>query len=145
MSLLFGHMTDPVCLLPCYSLTVQGVALAAASNVYPHVVMALPSAASQVRPFINEAHYFADATLMFPVWPPEPKSVHIDSHQAAQQQRLQQREQEPQHAQRQQQHTADVPPSKITGWGLWLAEHLWIEVERRVTQKRQHMLAEKFM
>lgn len=118
--------------------TVQCLALAQASKVNSHLVMAPLFAALQVRPFINEAHYFADATLMFPVWPPEPKSVHTNSYQAAQQQQLQQQEQK---AQQQQQHTAVAPSSKVTGWGLWLAEHLWTEAKRRVTQNRHHMLA----
>ena len=88
----------------------------------------------QVRPFINEAHYFADATLMFPVWPPESKSVHTSNiyHTAQQQQQQQQPQVQPLH-------TASVPPSEVTGWGLWLAEQLWNETQWRVAHSRHRM------
>ena len=97
---------------------------------------ALLCAVPQVRPFINEAHYFADATLMFPVWPPEPKPVYTSNIYQAAQQRQQQHMQQPQS---QPQHTAFEPPSEVTGWGLWLAEHLWDEVQWRIAESRSHM------
>ena len=56
--------------------------------------------------------------------------------QQQQQQQLQQMKQQPQS---QQQHAAVVPPSEVTGWGLWLAEHLWNEVHRRVPLSRHCM------
>ncbi len=71
----------------------------------------------QVRPFINEAHYYADATIMFPVWPPEQQSVYTSNN-------------------------SDTPllykggtqPRTVTGWGLWLAQALWKEVQLRSAQ-----------
>ena len=81
----------------------------------------------QVRPFINEAHYYADATLMFPVWPPEPKAAHLNWHGQA--------------AQHAQQHTPDAVPQEVSGWGLWLAEHLWKEAKLRISCDRQHLVA----
>ena len=117
----------------------QRTPLAQFSERYHHVVTALPFDMPQVKPFINEAHYFADATLMFPVWPPEPKSVYTSSiHQAAQQlqQQMQQKKQQPQS---QPQHTAFVPPTEVTGWGVWLAERLWNEVQWRVAHSRHCM------
>ena len=73
----------------------------------------------QVRPFINEAHYYADATLMFPVWPPESKAA--DG---------------PDTSETGQQHAAgEKRPQEITTWGLWLAEHLWKEIQQRLKQQ----------
>jgi len=71
----------------------------------------------QVRPLINEAHYYADATIMFPVWPPEQQSVYTSNN-------------------------SDTPPlyeggtqpRTVTGWGLWLAQALWKEVQLRSAQ-----------
>lgn len=82
----------------------------------------------KVRPFINEAHYYADASLMFPVWPPQPKSAHADNRSLATHPA-------------QQQNAATSPPTEVTGWGLWLAERVWREAQWRDTQSRQHMHA----
>ena len=69
-------------------------------------------AALQVKAFINEAHYYADATLMFPVWPP----ITADNSSTT----LNQCE-------------GSTKPRQDTNWGLRLAEQLWQEVLWRST------------
>ncbi|KAL3131914.1 hypothetical protein ABBQ38_007617 [Trebouxia sp. C0009 RCD-2024] len=97
-------------------------------NVLLRVDIALSWHGDRVRPFINEAHYYADASLMFPVWPPQPKSAHADNESQA--------AHPAQH-----QHATTSPTTEVTGWGLWLAEHVWREVQWRLTQRGQHMHA----
>lgn len=72
----------------------------------------------QVRPFINEAHYYAGATIMFPVWPPEQQSVYTsnNSHTSPL-------------------HEGGTQPRTVTGWGLWLAQAVWKEVQLRSAQR----------
>ncbi|DBA95115.1 TPA: hypothetical protein ACH3X1_002625 [Trebouxia sp. C0004] len=91
------------------------------SSMSQHVLLRIDIALTQlgnmVRPFINEAHYYADATIMFPVWPPEQQSVHT----------------------RNQSDTSPLSegstqPRTVTGWGLWLAQALWKEVQLRCAQ-----------
>jgi len=71
----------------------------------------------QVRPFINEAHYYADATIMFPVWPPEQQSVYNSNNSDTS--TLSE---------------GSTQPRTVTGWGLWLAQALWKEVQLRCAQ-----------
>ena len=78
--------------------------------------------ALQVRPFINEAHYYADATLMFPVWPPEVQPACSVNGTAA--------PQLPQTA---------AKPEEVTGWGTWLAQQLWQEVQWHCSQEKSNM------
>ena len=93
----------------------------------------------QVKAFINEAHYYADATIMFLVWPPEGKAAYT-CHNSTDT-------------------TADTPvglsnrtgpdvgddtskmavhcpagvskhpEEAVTGWGIWIAERLWREIQ----------------
>ncbi|KAL0049946.1 hypothetical protein WJX82_001365 [Trebouxia sp. C0006] len=86
-------------------------------RVLLRIDIALTQHGNVVRPFINEAHYYADATIMFPVWPPEQQSVYTSNN-------------------------SDTPllykggtqPRTVTGWGLWLAQALWKEVQLRSAQ-----------
>ena len=71
----------------------------------------------QVRPFINEAHYYADATIMFPVWPPEQQSVYTSNNSDTSPLS-----------------ESSTQPRTVTGWGLWLAQAVWKEVQLRSAQ-----------
>ncbi|DBA69416.1 TPA: hypothetical protein ACH3X2_012829 [Trebouxia sp. C0005] len=91
------------------------------SSMSEHVLLRIDVALTQhgnvVRPFINEAHYYADATIMFPVWPPEQQSVYTSNNS----------DMSPLSE-------GNTQPRTVTGWGLWLAQALWKEVQSRSAQ-----------
>lgn len=104
----FYLLQHVLCVIPAY----------AARRRALHASSCIPCV--QVRPFINEAHYYADATIMFPVWPPEQQSTYnynsTDFKSSA----------EPED---------NTQPRPATGWGLWLAQKLWQEVQWRCNHK----------
>lgn len=101
----------------------------------------------QVKAFINEAHYYADATIMFPVWPPEPRALYTctSDHTADTTESLSIASSLQLPA-----NTTDVavplvhcpegtpkdPKEALTGWGIWMAEALWKEIQ--VQHKERH-------
>ena len=105
----------------------------------------------QIKAFINEAHYYADATIMFPVWPPESKQKytcgHLSSETSAQRS---DNESNSCHnttnpvseqvlnsfrrAVRCPEGIAVSPEQEVTGWGIWMAEKLWAEIQWQYKQ-----------
>ena len=91
----------------------------------------------QVKAFINEAHYYADATIMFPVWPPEVKATYTcQSHMTTNSnEQLNNTTGANSHDEGEDTavHCPDGiakhPQQAVTGWGIWMAEGLWKEIQ----------------
>lgn len=105
----------------------------------------------QIKAFINEAHYYADATIMFPVWPPEGQHKytcgHVSSDASVQcnydemqschtcnSTTCEQSVNSFQHALRCPEGVAESPQQEVTGWGIWMAEKLWAEIQWQYKQ-----------
>ena len=117
----------------------------------------------QIKAFINEAHYYADATIMFPVWPPEPKLKYkhglnaitesLGDDGSAQLSGTGSNTgsnncrgsnisacERPLTSLHQAEHyfegSGGRPQDEVTGWGIWMAERLWAEIQFQHKQAR---------
>lgn len=96
----------------------------------------------QVRPFINEAHYYADATIMFPVWPPESNTTytcqpHVSTDASEQPYNTTEanvKAEDLDKAVHCPEGISKHPQQAITGWGIWMAEGLWKEIQWQHTE-----------
>lgn len=95
----------------------------------------------QMKAFINEAHYYADATIMFPVWPPEAKTLYTCSSDSTSSEAIGNQSTTTGKPSNTDSVDAAVrlvhcpkgmpkhPKNAVTGWGGWMADMLWNEVQ----------------